>query len=318
MTRPTLAALVLLGCGASSPPAASCSEELRGARAARCVGELAERVVVAAFGVYEDDALSDYVRSVGERVAAASDRPGVDYRFLILDSPDPQAWAVPDRRVFVTRGLLAVLDSEAELAAVLAHEIGHHSAGHLDHLADDLAAQDWGDPVGLTLAHSRDRERQADQLSVLFLHRAGYDVRAVSSMLRALHRSADEAQRGWARRHPPLSVRLARVERAIDRRGGGDLHAERYLRHVDGMIVGVGPRSGDARGENARASVTDEVCTASECPRRLRIRRLVAPASLAELEGCAMNEERALLAMINAAQADVRLAAGSIVKCIGH
>src|SRR5690606_27346548 len=82
------------------------------------------------FGVYEDDELQAYVQQVGERLAAQSHRTDLVYRFAVLDSPDVNAFALPGGYIYVTRGLLAYLSSEAELAAVLGHEIGHVTARH--------------------------------------------------------------------------------------------------------------------------------------------------------------------------------------------
>jgi len=74
---------------------------------------------------YADERLQAYVQQVGERVARYSHRSALDYRFTVLDSPDLNAFALPGGYVYIHRGLLAYLNSEAELAAVLGHEVGH-------------------------------------------------------------------------------------------------------------------------------------------------------------------------------------------------
>lgn len=260
------------GCGAASPAMeyGECTPELRGADADRCVGELTEQTLTAAFGIYEDARLTDYVGAVGERVARVSDRSGVDYRFVILDAPEPQAWAAPGGRIFITRGLMARLGSEAELAGVLAHEVGHVAAGHVDHLLDDLNAPRWDDAVALTraLAHERDQERQADQLAVLYLRWAGYDPGAATEMLEATYRG-EEDTRGWADRHPPLPVRLALVARAAGADRSGERAEARYLEHLEGMVVGHDPRFGTLRGRryvHARAGIGFAVPEGWEAP----------------------------------------------------
>ncbi|MEK7759832.1 MAG: M48 family metalloprotease, partial [Pseudomonadota bacterium] len=77
------------------------------------------------YGVYANARLQAYVQQVGERLAAKSHRPQLQYRFTVLDSPDVNAFALPGGYIYITRGILAHLNSEAELAAVLGHEIGH-------------------------------------------------------------------------------------------------------------------------------------------------------------------------------------------------
>ena len=80
-------------------------------------------------GLYRDPELARYVRTVGMRLAAATGQPPGRWRFTVLDTPEPNAFALPGRRILVTRGMLALVGDEAELAAVLGHEIGHSLAG---------------------------------------------------------------------------------------------------------------------------------------------------------------------------------------------
>src|SRR4030067_514291 len=82
------------------------------------------------YGVYANARLQAYVQQVGERLAAKSHRPQLQYRFTVLDSPDVTAFALPAGYIYITRGIMAHLNSEAELAAVLGHEIGHVTARH--------------------------------------------------------------------------------------------------------------------------------------------------------------------------------------------
>src|SRR5687767_981710 len=79
---------------------------------------------------YDDDQLQHYVNEIGQRLAKVSHRPGLDYRFLVVDSPEVNAFALPGGYIYITRGIMAYLNSEAELAGVLGHEIGHVTARH--------------------------------------------------------------------------------------------------------------------------------------------------------------------------------------------
>jgi len=232
-----------------------------------CAARLVDDLAMLA-GVYDDPALAEYVRSVGKRVVAASDRPGIEYRFVVLDEPLPQGLATPTGLVLVTRGVLACLQSEAELAAILAHEVAHVAARDADFLIGAFL-QAVGDVVsGLTpaqvLEHDRDHERQADYLAVSMLRRTDYDVRAVASMMRAIYRCDEEDDEEQeeedgsfaASTHPPLAARLARIERAVDGETSGELRVTRYRRHIEGMVVGHDPRAGvvrDGRFERTRA-----------------------------------------------------------------
>src|SRR5688500_5153705 len=84
-----------------------------------------------AYRTYEDlPALQQYVNEIGQKLAKTSHRPRLDYHFTVLDSPEVNAFALPGGHVYITRGILAYLNSEAELAAVLGHEIGHVTARH--------------------------------------------------------------------------------------------------------------------------------------------------------------------------------------------
>src|SRR5262249_18360538 len=85
---------------------------------------------IAEYGLYDDASVSAYVDSVGRRVAAASEEPTLPWRFTVLDDPVVNAFAMPGGYIYVTRGLLAHMQSEAQLAGVLGHEIGHVTARH--------------------------------------------------------------------------------------------------------------------------------------------------------------------------------------------
>ncbi|MBX9634943.1 MAG: M48 family metalloprotease, partial [Magnetospirillum sp.] len=153
-------------------------------------------------GAYDDPAVQAYVAGIGQRLGRASATPAADFRFTVLDSPVVNAMALPGGYVYVTRGLLVLADNEAELAGVLAHEIGHvtarHSSQRISRAAvGDLLAGAIGAVVGVPglgevaqlgagaylQSYSRDQEAEADQLGIATMAPAGYDPHAMASFL---------------------------------------------------------------------------------------------------------------------------------------
>lgn len=167
-----------------------------------------EEVVKKQYRVYESKPLQDYVDRIGQKLAKQSHRPQLQYRFTVLDSPEVNAFALPGGYVYVTRGILPYLNSEAELAAVVGHEIAHVTARH--GVRQQSAAQAAN--IGLTIAsifvpeiasragqdlanilggallsgYGRDHELEADRLGAEYLARAEYDPQAIIRVLRAL------------------------------------------------------------------------------------------------------------------------------------
>ena len=94
------------------------------------IGQRGDAEIRREMGVYRDDDLQRYVSGVGERIAAVSHRPTLPWTFTVVDSPVVNAFALPGGYVYVTRGLLAHLGDESELAGVLEHEVGHVTARH--------------------------------------------------------------------------------------------------------------------------------------------------------------------------------------------
>ncbi len=156
-------------------------------------------------GLVKDKALTDYVTKIGQKLAQDTERPDVQYKFFLLDSPEANAFAIPGGYIYITRGILALANDEAELAAVIGHEIGHitgrHSAERYSHgVVTSLgaaiigAALDSPDVaraanIGKNLylsSYSRSQENEADMLGVRYLHRAGYDPSAMNRFLKSL------------------------------------------------------------------------------------------------------------------------------------
>ena len=161
------------------------------------LGSQTDQSVIEQYGIYEDAGLQNYLLEKGLTIARISHRPGLDWQFKVMDSPVVNAFAAPGGYVYVTRGLLAAVNNEAELAGVLGHEIGHVTARHsaqqyskmmLANIGLSLGQEfmgGYGDMLGpimeagaglLFLKFSRDDEREADALGVEYASRSGYDA----------------------------------------------------------------------------------------------------------------------------------------------
>nr|WP_298142033.1 M48 family metalloprotease [uncultured Pseudomonas sp.] len=235
---------------------------------------------------YADEALQTYVQQVGERVARTSHRNQLDYRFTVVDSPDINAFALPGGYIFIHRGLLAYLGSEAELAAVLGHEIGHVTARHS--VQQQSQASAWGilgqavaigTGVGaagdltnvlgsaLVRGYGRDMELEADGLGAQYLARSGYDPEAMIAVVKVLKAQEvfardQAAKRGEAQpaggyhglfdTHPDNDRRLQQVLGPAQALANGrqELNREVFLRHLEGLPFGDSAETGIRRGQH--------------------------------------------------------------------
>jgi predicted Zn-dependent protease len=235
------------------------------------MGKAADQEVAAAYGLYPDPKVQAYVETLGKRLAAASERPDLPWSFKVVDDAAVNAFALPGGYIYVTRGILTHLSSEAELVAVLGHEIGHvtarHSASQMSQqqLAmgglvlgmvvkpelqrfGELAQQSLG---LLFLKFGRDDENQADELGLRYMTRVGYDPGAMLEVFDVLD-GVTRAEGGgarmpdWLSTHPSPENRLARIQARIAATGasGTVVHRPEYLRHLDGMVFGENPREG--------------------------------------------------------------------------
>jgi predicted Zn-dependent protease len=187
-------------------------------------------------GIYrKDPQLTDYVQGVVSRLAKVSDRPELPYEIVIVDSDTVNAWALPGGKMAINRGLLQELKSEAELAAVLGHEMVHaaarHSARQMERgtlLMAGLAAADAalgnnkhrtlilaGASLGtylLSLKYSRVDEREADHYGMLYMERAGYDPQQAVTLQKTFVRLFEKSESGlfseMLASHPPSHDRV--------------------------------------------------------------------------------------------------------------
>ena len=235
------------------------------------MGRESDPAVIEQYGLYGDSAVSRYVDSVGQKLASVSHLPTLGWHFRLLDSPVVNAFAIPGGYIYITRGILAYLNSEAQLAGVLGHEIGHVTARHSaqqitrSQIASVglLASMFVGalrpytgvasEGLGLLfLGYSRENETQADELGVGYATRADYDPRVIPTtyaMLKRVGERQGDNLPSFLSTHPDPGDReirtsqLAQAAVAGGRRGLviGDA---RYRAHIEGLIYGDDPRAG--------------------------------------------------------------------------
>lgn len=210
-----------------------------------------------------DDSLSAFVSDVGQRLAAVSDRPDLPYEFVVLNNSVPNAWALPGGKIALNRGLLMELNSEAELAAVIGHEIVHAAARHGAKsvergtllqgalLALQLSTRDndyanlivGGAQVGamlLSTRYGRQAELESDHYGMRYMTAAGYDPDAAVDLQETFVRLSKNRKSNWLSglfaSHPPSQARVERNrETAAQLPDGGDYGRERYAAAMSGL-----------------------------------------------------------------------------------
>jgi len=227
-------------------------------------------------GVYDRPGLNAYVDGIGQSVARTVELPEVTFSFTVLNNPVVNAFALPGGFVYVTRGLLALAGNEAELASVLAHEIGHvaarHAAQRHRRAAQAAAKPSMGagseiaeraqDQGAYVQSYSREQEAEADTLGIRYLARAGYDPGAMASFLARLDAQAKlEAElsgpaageadtMSFTATHPRTLDRVRAAEALAGEIAGKPTatNEEAYLRQIDGILYGDDPDQGFVRG----------------------------------------------------------------------
>ena len=234
------------------------------------MGREADGPITESFGLYESEALQATVTNLGNEMASRSERPTLPWSFKLVDDPMVNAFALPGGFIFITRGIMASLNSEAELAGVIGHEIGHvtarHSASQMSRqqfqqiglgvgsvLSSDVAAVAGVLSAGLgllNLRYSRGDESQSDELGVRYMSRAGYDPNALVGVFQtlALAGGGGGSVPGWATTHPDPVNREEDIGEIIAASGQDYSEyirrGEEYLRSLDGMTFGQDPREG--------------------------------------------------------------------------
>ncbi|MFV0591776.1 MAG: M48 family metalloprotease [Draconibacterium sp.] len=230
--------------------------------------------VISTFGIYDNPQLQKFIQEKGNEMAKISHRPNLQYHFTILDSPVVNAFAVPGGYLYITRGILAQFNSEAELIGVLGHEMGHVTARHSAQqqtnqtigqalllggmLASkeiyELADEAMAGMQLLFLSFSRENERESDRLGVEYATKIGYDAHKMADFFQVLDKmSMDSQQAGvptFMSTHPNPEDRFNTVHRISDewqaKYPGKDFIVDTndYLSMIDGIVYGEDPRQG--------------------------------------------------------------------------
>lgn len=252
----------------------------------RRIGREADQFIIAQYGLYEDSTLAAYIDSLGQVILAHSHlrRPNTPkafretpFVFRVLDSPVVNAFALPGGYIYVTRGLLAHLNSEAQLAVVLGHEIAHVAARHASQRAFELQlgqiALLGGAMLGqevlgvsaenvlqlggivaqlLFLKYSRDDERESDRLGVEYAVRAGYDAAEAAAFFHSLERLSEQHGArlpSFLSTHPDPGEREQTIRMLAARwkqqvGSANQVNQATYYARIEGLVLGDDPRQG--------------------------------------------------------------------------
>lgn len=287
LPRLALAAALVLSTGTFAVPAAAADAPSSSAPKPMKESEASRKAhgeIIKAYGVYEDQALQDYVSEVGQRVARQSDLPANEFKFLVVDDDSINAFTTGCCYIYVHRGLLQNLNSEAELASVLGHEIAHVTARHPQKrqtqsvLASVLAtgaAIATGSSAIAQLAnvgagawlqgYGRDNELEADRLGLKFAAKAGYRPEAMADTFEMFKRGESfeiararaegrepRIYHGLFSSHPTPDARMIQAAKGSAKleqgpSGGWIDNRDEYLRKIDGMVYGSSRAQGLVR-----------------------------------------------------------------------
>jgi len=227
------------------------------------IGQAAGAKMFSALGYYDNPDMTKYVNLVGNTVAAEGARSDVQYHFAILNSEIVNAFAMPGGYIFITRGALANIQNESELAGVLAHEVAHVDSRHLEKEVRAKKTTSWAVEEGtakipagselnaltndlitaaVTQRYGQDKESEADRKGVQFAAKAGYDPSGLISFLQRMSGVSASANPATKRAlgmldgktHPPFAQRIADLQPIVaQQKQGGQTLADRYAKNVD-------------------------------------------------------------------------------------
>jgi len=237
------------------------------------IGKKNDKQIIAQYGLYNNSNLKNYINEIGYKLVRHVHRHDISYYFRILDSTDVNAFALPGGYVYITRGILAYINNEAQLAGILGHELGHINARHSAKQMSEAMLFNLGLTVGsivspeinslsnlistgvklLFLKFSRDDENQADYLGVYYSTQAGYDSKELGNFFNTLKRLESKKSSGlpsWFSTHPSPKNRIRKViketkdiQRKFNRKKF-TINRNRYLKKINGLIFGKDPQQG--------------------------------------------------------------------------
>lgn len=279
-----LASLALTGC-ARNPVTGGSDVTMVSEKGEIEQGRKAHEQVKKFFGVYEDQAVQDYVNELGQRLARVSHRPDLEWHFTVTDGDRINAFALPGGYIYIERGIMAYINSEAELASIIGHEIGHVTARHSVRqqtqqtvagvlgitaaiFSGSRAISDLANIGGAALVrgYGREMELEADRLGAEYMAKVGYDPQSVIKMLSVLKNQElfeiDRAKaegrepqiyHGVFSTHPSADQRLQQAVAVAgspfikEGEGRGIVGREEYLKRIDGMPFGTSRQQGIVR-----------------------------------------------------------------------
>jgi predicted Zn-dependent protease len=238
------------------------------------IGREADKDILKVYGYYNNKELQAYVDEIGQKLIKSIKDPIFDYHFKIIDSPEVNAFALPGGYIYITRGMLAYINSEAELAVILGHEIGHVTSHHavnqmnksfastLLTIAGLIASQDLRREAGawvtitsqlsnhILSGYGREAEMQSDELGIIYAHSSGYDPRVMTDFFRKLkarERFAGASYHGFLATHPDTIERIISADdksNIIAARGGNlEKSEDRYKSKIEGLSYGGDPKN---------------------------------------------------------------------------
>jgi predicted Zn-dependent protease len=244
------------------------------------LGAAAHEQITAGMGLVSDPELVGYVREIGERLVRHADKKNVTWRFNVVDMAEPNAFALPGGYVYVSRGLLALVNEEDELAGVIGHEIGHVTAGHANKRVTLAApfAVITGIAGGVTgiispkagekirnadafvvAPFSRSQERQSDRIGAELAAQEGWDPAALGDFLESLGRfqelvTGETARASWLDSHPQSPERakaMRELAPKLERASAAPIAASRaaLFDRLDGLILGDDAAGGVVVGD---------------------------------------------------------------------
>ena len=277
---PVLALSSLLSSCASNPTGGADFVMMRESAEIK-IGQEMKAEIAQQMPIYRDQALEEYVERIGQKLVAVSHRPDLDYSFTIIDSPDINAFALPGGPVYINRGLMAYLNSEAQLAAVLGHEIAHITARHA--VRQDAASKSNSILSGVAIlatgvrelgettallggtvisGYGRDMELEADGLGAEYLLKAGYDPNAMVEVVTVLKNQEDFTKRvsgesisyhGLFATHPRNDTRLIQAVNAVGELAPGEaaeVDPAVFRERLEGLPLGQARQTAGSQDRN--------------------------------------------------------------------